>query len=291
MPKHIEQEKERLASLQELAKLHLKQGEIDNAEREYQETLRGKEKAYGPMNPTTLDTASRLASLYLNSKRKPEAAELYRRVLDGRAKVLGRLDKLTIDARNNLGVALLGTVSADIAKQGHPKVEEAQKLFEQAWYDGKKCLGDDGSSTVLAIHCLGWLNHRRGMLGKSVKLYQLALSRRIRSLGAAHEQTRFTARKLGNVFEELGDLSKAEDMYQMASQPSESKIPAWIPIFGFNPSEPEIRSKQAASVTRKRSTGIWTIFKGRPSRHDDDGPEAPPSYSAVMRDSPDSFGV
>jgi Tfp pilus assembly protein PilF len=128
--------------LQDLARLHLKRGELEEAERLTRELLALRERSSGPWHPLTAGVLNELA--WLLSQRQPsqEALGLCERALAIRRRHLG--------AHHLETAASLNTLAA--LHEQHNDCEAALALYQQALEISEQQLGPDhpGSRTVRA---------------------------------------------------------------------------------------------------------------------------------------------
>lgn len=93
-------------TVKNLGGLSLRQGNLQKAEEMYNRALKGKEKACGPEDLSTMDTANNLGILYKTQGQFWKALEIYQRALAGYEKALGPehisvLDTLHVEVVND----------------------------------------------------------------------------------------------------------------------------------------------------------------------------------------------
>ena len=96
------------------------------------------------------------------------------------------------------------------------KLQEAEKMYQQALAGFKRALGPEHMSTLNAINNLGLLYRIQGKLLGAEKMCQQALAGKEKALGPDHMLTLNTVHSLGLVYADQGRLQEAERMYQRA---------------------------------------------------------------------------
>ncbi|KAN0067830.1 HET domain containing protein [Elaphomyces granulatus] len=191
-----------------LGLLYVAQGKLDEAEKIYQWTLQGYEKAWGPGHTSTLDTVNNLGNLYRSQGKLDEAEKMYQRALQGYEKAWGPDHTLMLNTTNNLGLLY--------AKQG--KLDKAEKMYQRALQGYEKALGPDHTSTLNTVNNLGSLYNSQGRLDEAEEMLQRALQGYEKARGPDHTSTLDTVNNLGLLYADQGKLDDAEKMYQRALQ-------------------------------------------------------------------------
>ncbi|KAN0087098.1 hypothetical protein V8E54_000786 [Elaphomyces granulatus] len=197
-----------------LGLLYADQGKLDEAEKMYQRTLQGYERARGPDHASTLNTVNNLGNLYRSQGKLDEAEKMYQRALQGKEKAWGPDHTSTLDTVNNLGLLY--------ADQG--KLDEAEKMYQRALQGYEKAWSPGHTSTLDTVNNLGVLYADQGKLDKAEKMYQRALQGKEKALGPDHTSTLNTVNNLGVLYADQGKLDEAEMMYQLALQGYEKAL-------------------------------------------------------------------
>jgi tetratricopeptide (TPR) repeat protein len=203
-----------LNTVNNLAGLYWKLGQLNKAEQMYQRALQGFEKAWGPEHTSTLETVNNLGVLYKSLGRLEEAEKMYQRALQGKEKAWGPEHTSTLSTVNNLGV-----LYADLGR-----LDEAEKMYQRALQGREKAWGLEHTSTLNTVNNLGLLYADLGRLDEAEKMYQRALQGYEKAWGLEHTSTLDTVNNLGTLYADLGRLEEAEKMYQRALQGKEK---AW----------------------------------------------------------------
>ena len=197
-----------------LGNLYADQGKLDEAEKMYEQALRGREEALGPKHTSTLDTVNNLGVLYAGQGKLDEAEKTYERALRGKEEVLGPKHTSTLDTVNNLGLLCVD--------QG--KLDEGKKLYERALRGYEEALGPKHTSTLDTVNNLGILYGDQGRLDEAEEMYERALRGTEEALGPKHTSTLDTVNNLGLLYTNQGKLDEAETMYERALRGKEEAL-------------------------------------------------------------------
>ncbi|KAI9810451.1 MAG: hypothetical protein M1827_006227 [Pycnora praestabilis] len=193
-------------SFDNLGNLYRDQGKLKEAEKMYQQALKGYEKALGVEHTSTLNTVNNLGNLYTAQGKLKEAEEMYQQALKGKEKMLDVEHTSTLSTVNNLGSLY----------QNQGKLKEAEEMYQRALKGYEKALGVEHTSTLTIVNNLGNLYTAQGKLKEAEEMYQRAFKGKEKVLGVEHTSTLSTVNNLGGLYHDQGKLKEAEEMYQQA---------------------------------------------------------------------------
>ncbi|RDW70116.1 hypothetical protein BP5796_08513 [Coleophoma crateriformis] len=147
-----EQNRDTLASMNEIGVTLRYQGRYDEAEPIYRQTLQLREKVLGKEHPGTLGSMNNLAGLLGDQGRYDEAEPIYRQTLQLTEKVLGKEHPGTLGSMNNLAGLL--------RDQG--RYDEAEPIYRQTLQLREKVLGKEHPDTLGSMNNLAALLKNQG---------------------------------------------------------------------------------------------------------------------------------
>lgn len=152
------------------------QGELDNAEDQYESLEVEQEQALGPTDVATVGTVQALASTLEKLGRLEEAQALHRRVYMSYQNVLGQGHPMTLEALESL---------ASISKDTFA-IDEAEALYQLSVDIKTRVLGADHPGTAHAIQNLAAIDDLLRRYPAARDKYRRALAIIAPSLGRAH---------------------------------------------------------------------------------------------------------
>ena len=190
-----------------LASAYLLQGDYARAEPLFQRALAIREKALGPDHPSTALSLNNLAVLYVRTGDRAKAAPLLARTLSAWEKRLGPDNPGVAPSLNNL--ARLYERAGDYAA--------AEPLYRRALAVREKSLDPGHSNIGNSLRDLGQLYLRTGKDDVEAERL-LRRSREILegALGSQHPDVARTVGNLAELYERTGDVTRAEEAYQLA---------------------------------------------------------------------------
>jgi tetratricopeptide (TPR) repeat protein len=205
--KGLESTKERaimFIAIGSVGNLYADYNKLVEAEHMFKKALQGKEKAFGPTHPLTLNTINNLGMIYRKQGKPVEAEHMYKQALQGYKEAF-RPTYSSTQVTNNLAI-LYGV-------QG--KLVEAEQMFKQVLQEKEKALGPTHLSTLHTINNLGVLCSKQGKLVEAEQMYKQALQG-YEASGSSHLFAFNTISGLGNLCNKQGRPVEAEQFYQRA---------------------------------------------------------------------------
>ncbi|KAL8721729.1 MAG: hypothetical protein Q9181_007645 [Wetmoreana brouardii] len=189
-----------------LGVLYYDQGKITEAEKIYRRALDGKEKAYGPNCPFTLETANNLGHCYARRDEYAEAEKMYQRALYEYEKLLGPDHPSIFQTLNYLGFCY--------ARQG--EYTEAENMYRRALVGYEKIGGLDNPLIFLTLNELGLLYADRSEYTEAEKLLRRALDGLSKNSRSIRPFTFHTINNLGLVHSFQDNYTEAKEMFEQA---------------------------------------------------------------------------
>ncbi|CAI6084009.1 unnamed protein product [Clonostachys chloroleuca] len=152
------------------------QGELDDAESQYETLEHEQEQTLGPTDISTVNTVQRLAVTLEQLGKFEEAQALYRRVFISYKNLFGHAHPIALEALEDL---------ANISRANNA-IDDAESLYKQSVEIKTRSLGADHPSTAHAIQKLAVIDDLRGHYEEAGKKYRRALDIMSRSLNRAH---------------------------------------------------------------------------------------------------------
>lgn len=163
------------------------QGKFAEAEKEYRDVIKLKEKVLGAEHPETLISRNNLANLFYIQRKVPEAEAECRQLVQLEEKVLGPENPNTLISRTNLSLAL-GSRGAHA---------EEEKEFREVVAIEEKLLGIEHPDTLRGYLSLAVSLAQQGKIDEAKEFAACALQDGRRVWGPSHAITR-AAEKLQN---------------------------------------------------------------------------------------------
>ncbi|RVD88414.1 uncharacterized protein DFL_002600 [Arthrobotrys flagrans] len=182
------------------------QGKYEEALKQYQKALVGREKALGKDHPDTLTIIHNIGSILQNQGKYDEALKQYQRALVGIEKALGKDHSDIFATIHNIGSVL----------ENQGKYDETLKQYQRALVGIKKVLGKDYPDTLATIYNIGSVLKNQGKYDEALKQYQRALVGTEKVLGKDHPLTLATIHNIGSVLKNQGKYDEALKQYQRA---------------------------------------------------------------------------
>jgi len=192
-----------LTSANNLALLHSRLGNYEQAERLYLRVLRASERALGKFHPAVLTIINNLAALDQDRGRYARAEARYLRAIAGSKKAQGKDHPNTLRAINNLA-DLYSTLA---------RYREAERLFKTALEGRERALGPDAPDTLITLNGLARLYQRQRRDKEALALYQRVreVSERVR--GKNHPETLVILNNLALLYKLGSRYDEAERLY------------------------------------------------------------------------------
>ncbi|KKZ68560.1 hypothetical protein EMCG_01008 [[Emmonsia] crescens] len=223
-------------------------GQLENAQRMYEQSLFLKEKTLGSDDPSTLRTINSLALAYRDQGRLELAETMYQRALSTKERVLGPEDVSTIDSLFGLGFlyqdegkleeaeaiqlralairektlgpdnprTLDSLYGLGILYINQSRVELAEGMCKRAFAGYTKVLGPDHTHTLDSQYCLALLHHDLGEFSRSEEMFEQVIAGYEKALGAGHTSTLNGIRDIASLYRDQGRLEEAEEMQKRA---------------------------------------------------------------------------
>ncbi|KAL3459275.1 hypothetical protein BJX64DRAFT_291389 [Aspergillus heterothallicus] len=194
-----------LLALDIIATYFRQQGHYDIAEEILVRAYNGSKVVHGPLDPKTLDSATRLASIYDIRGNLKDAEELYRFVFDGLAKVFGPEDRKSLTVLQSLANVLkyLG------------RTDEAESFYKQA-LEGRKMFGETDPDTLETMDSLASLYFASNRAEEAEPLRLFVLKAREDLLGADNPETLAVMLDMGMLYSGLGKNELTVQLFEKA---------------------------------------------------------------------------
>jgi non-specific serine/threonine protein kinase/serine/threonine-protein kinase len=234
-----------LASIGDLATLHVRAGKWEQAEALFGKLLEVRLSSLGEQHPDTLTTMNGLAGAYLNLGKYAQAIPLLTKAMGGRLRVLGEENRDTLDSMNTLAgvyykqgdfpkaeALLVRILAVDRRALGehHPdtlrtmnnlamiygnegKYSEREPLLVQVLEERRSVLGNDHPETLVSMSNLAVAYEDSGKYSQAEPLLAAAVEARSRVLGADNPQTLVSMNNLAAMYRDEGRYAEAESLY------------------------------------------------------------------------------
>ena len=188
-----------LASMNNLAAVLQKQGELAAARQLHERVLTTVRRVLGEYHPSTLASLNNLAAVLQDQGDLVAARSLYKQVLEARRRVLGDEHPSVLASMNNLATVL----------QDQGDLVAARSLYEQVLEARRRVLGDEHPSVLASMNNLATVLQDQGDLVAARSLYEQVLEARRRVLGDDHPDTLTSTNNLVAVLHRQGDTETA----------------------------------------------------------------------------------
>ncbi|KAK6534423.1 hypothetical protein TWF281_005748 [Arthrobotrys megalospora] len=178
-------------------------GRYDEAFKQYQEVLAGKEKILGKDKSSTLITMNNMAAILQEQGKTDEALEQYQRVLASQERILQRDNPSILTTINNIATIF--------NKQG--KYDEALKYHQRVLASREKVLDPDHPAIFSTIHDIAAVHYNQGKYTEALQWYQRALNGLERTMDWDHPSMLDTACQIASVFTIQGRYDEALKEY------------------------------------------------------------------------------
>jgi tetratricopeptide (TPR) repeat protein len=205
-----------LASKNNLARLHLEQGQPDRAEPIFQEVLRGMAAQVGAGHLDILNCKHNLGVVAHEQGKYDLAESIYREVLRGRMAQLGAGHQDTLLSKNNLA-GLYRT---------RGKYDLAEPLYLEAVRGLTELLGDSHPYTLIAKSNLALLYQAQRRYDRAESLFLEALQTQTARLEPDHPSTLATKSNLAGLYRAQRKHDRAEPLYLEVVQARTAKLGA-----------------------------------------------------------------
>ncbi|KAL2867769.1 uncharacterized protein BJX67DRAFT_77366 [Aspergillus lucknowensis] len=194
-----------LQALHIMATSFRQQGHYHVAEEILVRAYQGNKMAYGPVDPKTLDSATRLASIYDIRGDLKNAEELYRFVYAGLTEVLGADNRKTLAALQSL---------ANVLKY-RGQSEEAEKFYKEALV-GRRKFGEADPDALETMDSLASLYFSSNRAKEAEPLRRFVLKTREELLGAENPETLEAMLDMGMLYSGLGKNELTVQLFEKA---------------------------------------------------------------------------
>lgn len=167
------------ASLNNLALVARKVGDLERASALYEESLMLHDRMEGDSEPEKLDILLNLAAVRAELGHRDEAEKLYRETLEKRRSLFGPRSMQVARSLNNLGDLLF--------RMG--RLDEAESLFRQSLALRSEILGPDHPKVLTAAMNLAAVLEALGATSESIELYRSVVEQRRQAFGEEHPTT------------------------------------------------------------------------------------------------------
>ncbi|MDM8558396.1 tetratricopeptide repeat protein [Candidatus Parabeggiatoa sp. HSG14] len=193
-------------SLNNLAGLHLGQGNYDQAKPLFERSLAIREEIFDNEHPDVAESLNNLALLHETQGNYDQAKPLHERSLAIREKVFGDEHPDIAESLNNL--ALLHQAQGDY--------DQAKPLFERALAIWEKVHGKEHPSVTAGLNNLALLHQAQGNYDQAKPLYERALAIREKIFGNEHPDVANSLNNLAFLHQVKGDYDQAKPLYERA---------------------------------------------------------------------------
>jgi len=195
-----------VTSLNGLAVVISRSGDIAGARPLFERALAIREKALGPDHPDVANSLMGLANLLARAGDYAAARPLFERALAIREKAFGPDDPAVGQSLNNLANVLNAT--GDYAA--------ARPLYERAIAIREKTLGPDHPDVASAMSNLGVLLMTTGDFAAARALDERSLAIREKALGPNHPDVADSLNNLAKVLQDIGDYAASRPLFERA---------------------------------------------------------------------------
>jgi tetratricopeptide (TPR) repeat protein len=216
-----------VASLNNLAGLHLAKGDDEKAEPLLQSALAIVEKMLDPKHPVVATLLDTIALLHEKKGDHKQLESLYQDALAIREKTHGPEHPDVATSLNNL--AEVYRVRSYYAK--------AEPLYQRALAIREKKLGSDHPDVALSLNGLAILYRDKGEYAKAEVLLQRALAIWVKALGPDHPVVADSLHNLASLYLAKGDYAKAEPLYRHALATREKALGPEHPLVAALPND------------------------------------------------------
>ncbi|MEM7583329.1 MAG: serine/threonine-protein kinase [Acidobacteriota bacterium] len=196
----------RAATLNLLAQVRQRQGDIAQAERLHRQAVELNTRLLGTDHLVTLESLNDLAEALAERRQFARANELYRQVLDGQRRQLSSVHPDVIKTLNNLATAQLAAGDPEASETSMRRVVAARRQL----------YGEDHPHVALAYSNLGQVLSSQGRHAEALQWLDSALELSVKHYGEAHPRVADLTYNVGFVLEELGRLDAAEQRMSQA---------------------------------------------------------------------------
>lgn len=204
------------------AKLAQLRGDLDTAERLYNESLQLYSSHGQGRTTDATSVMNELAGLYSYRGRNDRAATLYRAALDIDRRALG-------NDHPNVGMHLQNLA---VALQEQGKLEEAAPLYEESMQILQRVLGERHPQTIDAVSNYGRFLHRRGELARAEEVLSKVVELDRQARGPRHAFVAHDLVNLGMVRLDTQRQALAEQDFRAALSIYAETLPADHPYVG-----------------------------------------------------------
>ncbi len=201
-------------SLNNLARVYVKQSKLVEAEPLYQQALAIKSKTLGAEDLSLTTSLNNLALLYSEQGQYAKALPLYQQALTIRQQHLSAEHKDIARSFNNLGLLYLQL--GDYAK--------AEPLLQQALAMRKKLFGEIDLSVANSLNNLALLYQQQEQADKAAPVYLQVLSIQRRLLGDDHPRLATALNNLASLYRRQGNGALAQRMHQLGLRIRSQKL-------------------------------------------------------------------
>ncbi len=195
-------------SVNNLALLYHRMGDLVHAEPLYRQALELRKETLGEKHPSYATSLNNLGAL-LEAQKDFEGAEpLMRQALAIRKEVLGEKSAAYIGSLNNL--AWLYQSEGDYAR-AEPLSEKTRQLL-------KEVLGEKHPDYAVSLTNLATLYLSMGDYARAEPLYLQALKIRKEVLGATHPEYAVSLNNLAVLYRDVGDYARAEPLFRQSQE-------------------------------------------------------------------------
>lgn len=174
-----------------LASLEAESGNVGAAEAHYRACLDGRRRTFGPEHPSTLLTQAALGGLLMQRGDPSEGERMLTEALAVQERALGRDHPQTLESVQLLGRGLNATGKADRA------LAVSRDLLDRC--ERSMAAGDPTAASARAVHGANLL--ASGDLAAAERFLLEAHAALLSAVGPRHQQTRFAAARLADVYE------------------------------------------------------------------------------------------
>jgi len=196
------------------AEWHSRSYNLDEAERQYKDSIVLCEKVYGLEHPSTATIYSNMAGVYYRRGEYGRALEWNEKALKIMEAVLGSEHPVTATTYNNIAGVYDSKGEYDRALEWY---EKALKIKEAA-------LGKEHPSTAITYNNIALVLRSKGEYGRALGWYVKALKIKEAALGKEHPSTATTYNNIALVLRSKGEYDRALEWYEKALRIKEAAL-------------------------------------------------------------------
>jgi tetratricopeptide (TPR) repeat protein len=203
-----------LTSMGNLAAVRVRQGNFEQAEEMFRQTLELPERVLELEHPNRLACMSNLAGVLRNQGKVDQAEEIQRRTLELCERVLGKEHPDTLTNMNKLALVL----------NDQCKHKQAEEIHRQTLELGERVLGKEHPNTLCSVNNLAVMLGKQGEYEQAETMFRRTLELMETLRGEEHPDTLMIMNNLAQLLNCQGKYKQAEEMHRKVLKLSETVL-------------------------------------------------------------------